>query len=172
MVNVVTKHCRHSNCITRPTYGMPGRTSEFCAKHKEPGMINVIDRLCGHDGCYKIPSFAAKGSRASFCKEHKESDMVNVNIRKRSVPANPVEAPSGPTPTPPPFGPATPDPAVPANPVEAASGPTPTPPPFGPATPDPAARGADDDAVADGYDFLLGAAPEAQASDSEFPEDM
>ena len=43
--------------------------------------------------------------------------MVNVRYKggKRSVPANPVAAASGPTPTPPPFGPATPAPAVPAN---------------------------------------------------------
>ncbi len=38
-IDVVHKLCTHPNCEKRPSYGIPSYLSEYCAKHKKPGMV-------------------------------------------------------------------------------------------------------------------------------------
>jgi hypothetical protein len=85
MVDIVSKRCNHDNCVTRPSYNLPGEaTGLYCFKHKEDEMINVLEkRVCLHPKCTKRPNYNFPGEKKGvFCFDHKDADMVDVINKK------------------------------------------------------------------------------------------
>jgi hypothetical protein len=84
MINVVSKTCEFTNCITRPTFNYPEETRGiYCVKHKKDGMINVADKKCEHPGCMTAPIFNYPGEIGGiYCADHKKNKMVDVKNKK------------------------------------------------------------------------------------------
>lgn len=49
MVDIVSRRCKHPQCVRRPLYAVPGQRAVLCRIHKEPGMKDVVSRRCDYE---------------------------------------------------------------------------------------------------------------------------
>jgi len=76
--------CGQAGCSKIPSFGVPGRKREFCARHAKDGMVSLTARnKCGEKGCSTIPSFGEAGTKKrEFCAKHAKQGMTNLVKRK------------------------------------------------------------------------------------------
>ncbi len=79
MVNVVSKLCQHPGCDTHAWYGIPGKPSSHCAKHREPGMIQRPNSKC--ISC-KAPAIYGINLKPRHCETHKVDEDINLTERE------------------------------------------------------------------------------------------
>ena len=52
------KHCEHSECTKRASFGLKRNMATHCGTHREKEMINVMyNKLCKHNECTKFANF-------------------------------------------------------------------------------------------------------------------
>jgi hypothetical protein len=86
MVNVRNAKCLHSGCLKKPTYGLKGKPSRYCAEHKLPGMC--IRYACEAEGCTIQAGCNYEGETLGrFCSAHKLEGMINIHVRKCTFPS-------------------------------------------------------------------------------------
>ena len=63
----------------QPSYGVEGKTREFCSSRATEGMIDIHKKRCAHPICNKKPLYGVEGSKkAEFCSPHAKYGMVNL----------------------------------------------------------------------------------------------
>jgi hypothetical protein len=79
MINVVEIRCLHENCLTRPSFNMPGETKKlYCYEHQLPGMINItIVPHCQHKNCTDTPTHGPINKKSTHCEDHASSTHIN-----------------------------------------------------------------------------------------------
>lgn len=82
MINVISKSCKHSGCMTLPSYGIPGYPSTHCAKHKQEGHICYPTTRCKYSKCKNQALYASVSKKPMRCEEHKLDEDINIVERK------------------------------------------------------------------------------------------
>ena len=89
MINVVNKYCETDACKILPSYGRPGNSVNFCAKHKQIGMIVKPNPKCWNKTC-KEKAIWGRSFKLVHCPAHKqpgETNMVEARCVKCALPS-------------------------------------------------------------------------------------
>ena len=74
MEDLVSLRCKA--CQTTASYGFPGHSPDFCARHKESGTIPHPRQRCKEDKCTNIALWGV--TRARHCETHKIDGEMNL----------------------------------------------------------------------------------------------
>lgn len=86
---IFNARCLADGCRTRASFGLPGKRSAYCNRHRPAGYRCDRPQRCAHLGCATTPYFGPPGGSpvdARHCRRHCSAGYVNIKSKTCEVP--------------------------------------------------------------------------------------